>query len=55
MREYILTEHEREILETYLKEAIRMEGFRILIFRIRRSLERLRGDIELIETVLSKV
>lgn len=55
MRGYILTEHEREILETYLEKAIKLDGFRVLVFRIRKSHERLRDDIKLVEAVLSRV
>ena len=47
MRTYIFTEKEREILETYLKERKKLNGFSVLQHRLKRS-RRLLEDIELL-------
>jgi hypothetical protein len=55
MREYILTQREREILKTYLKKGIKLNGFSVLILRLRRSSKVLMEDLELIKSALEKI
>lgn len=52
MREYILTDKEREILENYLKMGTRGNHFYVLVHRLRNHYVHLRDDISLIERVL---
>ena len=55
MREYILTERERKILETFIKEGIKLDGFSVLALRLERSNKKLIEDIELIKATLKKL
>lgn len=52
MRVALLSDHEREMLRVYLKEGIKREGFRTLLFRIRHNHEGIKEDLALIERVL---
>jgi len=45
MREYIFTERERKIIETYVDQGIRLEGFNQLDHRMRTSWSSLMGDL----------
>jgi hypothetical protein len=54
MREYILTKTERKILETYVEKGIKLQDFRVLIHRIKKSHQQLEADLKLIETALNK-
>ena len=55
MREYILTERERKILETFIKQGIKLDGFSVLALRLERSNKKLIEDIELIKATLKKL
>ena len=55
MREYILTERERKILETFIKQGIKLDGFSVLALRLERSNKKLIEDIELIKAALKKL
>ena len=46
MRTYIFTEKEREILETYLKEGKKLNGFSVLQHRLKKA-KKLFKDIEI--------
>ena len=54
MREYILTEKEREIVKLYLKDGTKLYGFFQLLNRIGKSYSRLQEDMKLIESFLEK-
>jgi arginine/ornithine N-succinyltransferase beta subunit len=54
MREYVLTDTERKILESYLRKNIKLQDFRIVMFRIRKAHEQLKSDMNLIDAVLQK-
>jgi len=54
MREYVLTEKEREIVRQYLKDGTKLYGFYQLVSRGKRNLLRLREDLELLEKILKK-
>ena len=55
MRTYILTDTEKKILETFLESQIKLDGFSVLILRLKKSQPELRKDLELIESVLKKL
>jgi len=55
MREYILTEREREILKTFIETGLKLNGFSVLIIRLKRANKRLMDDIELIRAALEKL
>jgi len=49
MREYILTEKERETALALVEKGLKLNGFRMLRHRVSRALPRLKEDLELIE------
>jgi hypothetical protein len=55
MRQYVFTNVEREILETYLNSGVKLQDFRILIYRIKKNREPLENDLKLVENVLHKL
>ena len=55
MREYILTEKEREIARLYLKDGTKLYGLFQLLNRIRKNKSRLQEDMDLISILLEKV
>jgi hypothetical protein len=54
MREYILTESEREIAEKFVQEGIKLNGWTTLHWRINHNIYKLKEDLELIEKFLKK-
>ena len=54
MREYILTEKEREIIGSFLKKGVKLDGFRMLLLRAKRNYRRLKADLELIEKMMEE-
>lgn len=55
MREYILTQRERKILETFIESGIKLNGFSVSAIRLKRAAERLMEDIKLISATLEKL
>lgn len=55
MREYILTDREREILKNYLEKGIKLDGFSVLSLRAKRVSKKLGEDMKLIEAFLKKL
>ena len=55
MREYILTERERKILETFVKDNVKLDGFSVLALRLKRSNKKLIKDMELVKAALEKL
>jgi hypothetical protein len=53
MREYILTDQEKQIIKKYLENGEKLEGFRMLLSRCR-SIESVNDDLELIKQFLAK-
>lgn len=53
MREYILTDQEKQIIKKYLENGEKLEGFRMLLSRCR-SIESVNDDLELITQFLAK-
>jgi hypothetical protein len=46
LRKYIFTDRERAIIERFLSTGERVEGFKVIAYRVR-SFDRLRGDVQL--------
>lgn len=55
MREYILTQREREILKTFVETGVKLNGFSVLALRLKRSHKKLLDDVELIKASLEKL
>ena len=56
MRKYLLTSHERKILETFIKEGVRLEGFSTITSRLRNwNKEYIEQDLKLIEEATRKL
>ena len=55
MREYILTEREREILKAFIEKDIKLNGFSVLAIRLKRASQKLLKDWELIKNALEKM
>jgi len=55
MREYILTEREKEILRVFVETGIKLNGFSVLYNRLKRANKRLTEDFELIKAALEKL
>jgi len=55
VRSYILTEHERKILERFLEYGEKLNGFRTLLTYLRKSHKQLETDLNLINEVMRKL
>lgn len=55
MREYILTNIEREILKHYLETGKKKEGFRVLFYRLKKYYPSLESDMNLIHSLMKDV
>jgi hypothetical protein len=53
MRQYILTDLEKQIINKYLETGDKLEGFKVLLHRCRR-LQPITEDLELIRQFLKK-
>lgn len=54
MRTYLLTEQEERIIRHYLETGQKLEGFKVLLHRVR-HMEKIKKDLELIEQFLAKI
>ncbi len=54
MRKYVLTDVERNIIKRFLENGERLEGYAMLLTRIR-NMQTINSDLELIKKFLSKV
>ena len=54
MRKYILTELEKKIIKKYLDTGEKLEGFKIILHRVR-NMQTVNSDLELIKQFLAKV
>ena len=54
MREYILTEAEKEIAEKFIHEGVKLNGWNTLQWRITRNAPKLKADLELLEKFREK-
>lgn len=55
MREYILTQRERKILKMYIESGTKLNGFSVLVLRLKRASKKLLEDMELIKATLNKL
>jgi len=55
MREYVLTSRERKILEDFIDSGIKLNGFSVLVIRLKRASKRLKADMKLIKATLEKL
>jgi hypothetical protein len=55
MREYVLTPRERKILEDFIESGIKLNGFSVLVIRLKRASKRLVADMKLIRATLEKL
>lgn len=55
LREYILTSREKRILEVFIGSGAKLDGFSVLVIRLKRAKKRLMGDLELIKATLEKL
>jgi len=53
MRQYILTDLEKQVIDKFLKTGEKLEGFRVLLHRCRR-LQTVNEDLELVKQFLKK-
>jgi len=52
MKEYILTEKERKVLNDYLEKGVKGNHYYVLVHRLKKNYNVLRADMELIERML---
>lgn len=55
MREYVLTPREKKILEDFIESGIKLNGFSVLVIRLKRASKRLMADMKLIRATLEKL
>lgn len=55
MRQYILTQRERKILEAFIESNSKLDGFSILVIRLKRASKRIMNDVALIKGALEKL
>lgn len=55
MRQYVLTETERKILGTFIKDGVRLNGIVKLLWRIKTYKGVLQEDLNLMDEALKKV
>jgi hypothetical protein len=55
VRGYILTERERKILQAYVKEGVKLDGFSVLSLRLKRASTTILADLELVNETLRKL
>jgi hypothetical protein len=55
MRNYLLTKKERKILESYIYRGIKLDGFAVVITRIKKQRDTISKDVMLMMRVLSQV
>jgi len=53
MRQYLLTDKEREIISKFLEDGTRLEGFKVLLHRCR-HMQTVKEDSKIIEHFLKK-
>ena len=55
MRAYVLTKKEVQIINRYLQNRERLEGFAVLLSRCRQAIQPLEGQLTLIKTFIETV
>jgi len=54
VRAYILTEREREILKRFVETGEKINGFTVLIHYLKKYKDKLREDLDLIESAIKR-
>jgi hypothetical protein len=54
MRQYILSEQEKKVIEEYMETGKKLEGFKVVLHRAR-HLQTVNTDLEIIKQFLAKV
>ena len=54
MRKYILTDHEREMIQKYLDSGLKINGFAVLKHNIGKNIEIISEDLELMKKLIEK-
>ena len=52
MRKYILTDHERDMIQKYLDSGVKINGFAVLKHNISRNIDKITDDFELMKKLL---
>jgi len=55
VRLYILTEYERKMLQRFLEKGEKLNGFRNLIYNLKKGQKQLEEDLKLINEVMQKL
>lgn len=55
MRTYILTENERKIVNRFLENGEKLDGFRVLLYNIRKAKKTLEEDLNKITQIIEKI
>jgi len=55
VRLYILTEYERKMLQRFLENGEKLNGFRNLIYNLKKGKKTLEADLKLINEVMRKL
>lgn len=54
MRNYVLTDKERKILRTFIESDLKLNGFSVLMLRLRNGRDQIAEDLKLIDAALAK-
>ena len=54
MRKYLLTDHERDMIQKYLDSGVKINGFAVLKHNISRNIDKITDDFELMKKLLAK-
>ncbi len=55
MRTAILSDNERGLIRRYIKDKTKLDGFTVLKSRIKRDLDQIKKDLELIDQFLKEI
>jgi hypothetical protein len=55
MRSHILTDVEVSLLDAYLRRDVKLDGFSVLVHRMRTNLPSLKEQVDLVERTLEKI
>jgi hypothetical protein len=55
MQRYILSDWEKKIINEYLTTGVKLDGFRIVIFRIKKHRERIESDYNMLQQFMENV
>jgi hypothetical protein len=55
VRLYILTEYERKMLQRFLEKGEKLDGFRNLIYNLKKGQKHLEEDLKLISETIRKI